>query len=72
MSGYRAQPACIALMLAAMVPLLAGCDQPTSATPVAAANEPDVSIVVVHPRARSMVRELPASLSNACSTRAAR
>ena len=63
MSGYRAQPACIALMLAAMVPLLAGCDQPTSATPVAAANEPDVSIVVVHPRARSMVRELPGRIA---------
>ena len=63
MSGYRAQPACIALMLAAMVPLLAGCDQPTAATPVAAANEPDVSIVVVHPRARSMVRELPGRIA---------
>jgi len=64
MSGYRAQPACIALMLAAMVPLLAGCDQPTAATPVAAANEPDVSIVVVHPRARSMVRELPGRIAS--------
>jgi membrane fusion protein (multidrug efflux system) len=50
-------------MLAAMVPLLAGCDQPTAATPVAAANEPDVSIVVVHPRARSMVRELPGRIA---------
>ena len=59
MSGFRAQPACIALMLAAMVPLLAGCDQPTAATAAAPSNEPDVSIVVVHPRARSQVRELP-------------
>jgi membrane fusion protein (multidrug efflux system) len=50
-------------MLAAMVPLLAGCDRPTAATPVAAANEPDVSIVVVHPRARSMVRELPGRIA---------
>src|SRR2546423_6663451 len=64
MSGYRAQPACIALMLAAMVPLLAGCDRPTAATPVAAANEPDVSIVVVQPRARSMVRELPGRIAS--------
>jgi membrane fusion protein (multidrug efflux system) len=63
MSGYRAQPACIALMLAAMIPLLAGCDRPTAATPVAAAIEPDVSIVVVHPRARSMVRELPGRIA---------
>jgi membrane fusion protein (multidrug efflux system) len=50
-------------MLAAMVPLLAGCDQPTAATPVAAAIEPDVSIVVVHPRARSQVRELPGRIA---------
>jgi membrane fusion protein (multidrug efflux system) len=61
MSGYRAQPACIALMLAAMSPLLAGCEEPTVATATTAAqtSEPDVSIVVVQPRARSMVRELP-------------
>jgi len=61
MSGYRAQPACIALMLAAMSPLLAGCEEPTAATATTAvqAVEPDVSIVVVQPRARSMVRELP-------------
>src|SRR5437763_15270520 len=61
MSGYRAQPACIALMLAAMSPLLAGCEEPTAATATTAAQavEPDVSIVVVQPRARSMVRELP-------------
>src|SRR5256714_11445950 len=64
MSGYRAQRAGIALMLAAMVPLLAGCDQPTAATPAAAANEPDVSIVVVHPRARSMMRELPGRIAS--------
>jgi membrane fusion protein, multidrug efflux system len=50
-------------MLAAMVPLLAGCDRPTAATPVAAAIEPDVSIVVVHPRARSIVRELPGRIA---------
>src|SRR5438270_914330 len=31
MSGYRTQPACIALMLAAMAPLLAGCEEPTEA-----------------------------------------
>src|SRR5712675_2044733 len=61
MSGYRAQPACIALMLAAMSPLLVGCEEPTTATATTAAelSEPDVSIVVVQPRARSMVRELP-------------
>jgi membrane fusion protein, multidrug efflux system len=48
-------------MLAAMSPLLAGCEEPTAATATTAvqAVEPDVSIVVVQPRARSMVRELP-------------
>jgi membrane fusion protein (multidrug efflux system) len=65
MSGYRAQPACIALMLAAMSPLLAGCEEPTAATATTAAQavEPDVSIVVVQPRARSMVRELPGRIA---------
>jgi membrane fusion protein (multidrug efflux system) len=65
MSGYRAQPACIALMLAAMSPLLAGCEEPTVATATTAAqsSEPDVSIVVVQPRARSMVRELPGRIA---------
>ena len=44
-----------------MSPLLAGCEEPTTATATTAAeiSEPDVSIVVVQPRARSMVRELP-------------
>src|SRR5258705_7167857 len=65
MSGYRAQPACIALMLAAMSPLLAGCEEPPVATATTAAqtSEPDVSIVVVQPRARSMVRELPGRIA---------
>jgi membrane fusion protein (multidrug efflux system) len=65
MSGFRAQPACIALMLAVMSLLLAGCEEPTSATATTAAQtiEPDVSVVVVQPRARSMVRELPGRIA---------
>jgi membrane fusion protein (multidrug efflux system) len=65
MSGFRAQPACIALMLAVMSLLLAGCEEPTSATATTAAQtiEPDVSIFVVQPRARSMVRELPGRIA---------
>jgi membrane fusion protein, multidrug efflux system len=63
MSGYRAQSACIALMLAALAPLLASCDEPTAATAAATAIEPEVSIVVVHPRARSQVRELPGRIA---------
>jgi membrane fusion protein, multidrug efflux system len=52
-------------MLAAMSPLLAGCEEPTAATATTAAQttEPDVSIVVVQPRARSMVRELPGRIA---------
>ena len=50
-------------MLAAMAPLLAGCDEPTAATAAATPFEPDVSVVVVQPRARSMVRELPGRIA---------
>ena len=46
-----------------MAPLLAGCDEPTAATAAATPFEPDVSVVVVQPRARSMVRELPGRIA---------
>ncbi len=62
MSGLRAQSACIALMLAALAPLLAGCNEPT-ATAAPAAPEADVSVVVVQPRARAQVRELPGRIA---------
>jgi membrane fusion protein, multidrug efflux system len=62
MSGYRAQSACIALMLAVLGPLLAGCKEPT-ATAAPAAPEVDVSVVVVQPRARAQVRELPGRIA---------
>src|SRR6201988_3125002 len=62
MSGFRAQSACIALMLAALAPMLAGCKEPT-ATAAPSAPEPEVSIVVVQPRARAVVRELPGRIS---------
>jgi membrane fusion protein (multidrug efflux system) len=63
MSGLRAQSACIALMLAAMAPLLAGCEEPTAATAAAQPNEPDVSVVTVTPQARAVVRELPGRIA---------
>ncbi|MFL6839266.1 MAG: efflux RND transporter periplasmic adaptor subunit [Bradyrhizobium sp.] len=63
MSGLRTQSACIALMLAAMAPLLAGCDEPTAATAAAQVSEPDVSIVTVRPQPRAMVRELPGRIA---------
>ena len=46
-------------MLAAMAPLLAGCNEPTAATAAAQPSEPDVSIVTVKPQPRAIVRELP-------------
>ncbi|WP_094194100.1 efflux RND transporter periplasmic adaptor subunit [Bradyrhizobium viridifuturi] len=63
MSGLRAQSACIALMLAVTAPLLAGCDEPNSATAAVQAPEPDVSVVTVKPQARAMMRELPGRIA---------
>ena len=46
-------------MLAALAPLLAGCDEPVSAVAAAQPSDPDVSVVTVRPQARAIVRELP-------------
>ena len=59
MSGFRKRSACVALMLAAAAPLLAGCDEPNPAVAAAQTSEPDVSIVTVKPQPRALVRELP-------------
>jgi membrane fusion protein, multidrug efflux system len=65
MSGFRTQSAGLALvLLAALSPLLAGCDEPSQAA--AEAQQPlvpDVSIVTVKPQARAMVRELPGRIA---------
>lgn len=51
-------------MLAVTAPLLAGCDEPNTATAaVQASPEPDVSVVTVKPQARAMVRELPGRIA---------
>ncbi len=65
MSGLRAPQAGILLVLAAVVPLLGGCDQPQSAAAAAVTSEvaPDVSIVTVKPQPRAIVRELPGRIS---------
>jgi len=64
MSGFRVQSACIAVMLAVLSTMLAGCKEPAAtATPVSASSEPDVSIVVVQPRPRAVVRELPGRIA---------
>lgn len=50
-------------MLAAFAPLLGACDESSSAISAAQAPEPDVSIVVVKPQARAVVRELPGRIA---------
>jgi membrane fusion protein (multidrug efflux system) len=47
------------LLLTAIAPLLAGCEEPNSAVAAAQTSEPDVSVVTVRPQARAIVRELP-------------
>ncbi|MGB8398656.1 efflux RND transporter periplasmic adaptor subunit [Bradyrhizobium sp.] len=63
MSVYRARSACVALMLAATAPLLAGCNDTIPASAAVTAPEPDVSIVTVKPQPRAMVRELPGRIA---------
>ena len=63
MTGFRTHPARAALLLAAIAPFLAGCDEPTSAVAAAQTSEPDVSIVTVTPQARALVRELPGRIA---------
>jgi membrane fusion protein (multidrug efflux system) len=46
-------------MIAALAPLLAGCDEPNAAAANTAPTATDVSVVTVKPQARAMVRELP-------------
>src|SRR5258706_7271505 len=59
MAVFSTRSACAAVMLAAIAPLLAGCEEPNSAVAAAQTSEPDVSIVTVKPQARALVRELP-------------
>jgi len=49
-------------MVAVLASTLAGCKEPT-ATAAVAAPEVDVGVVVVHPRARAQVRELPGRIA---------
>ena len=51
-------------MLAAMAPLLAGCNEPTAVAAVAAASaEPEVGTFTVRPQSRALVRELPGRIA---------
>ncbi len=59
MTLFRTQSVGIVLMLAAMAPLLAGCNEPSSAIAAAQTSDPEVSIVSIRPQSRALVRELP-------------
>jgi membrane fusion protein (multidrug efflux system) len=65
MSGLRARSAGMVVVLAAIAPLLAGCNEPDSAVASVATQptEPDVSVVTIKPQARSIVRELPGRIA---------
>jgi membrane fusion protein (multidrug efflux system) len=51
------------MMLAAFAPLLSACNESSSAVSAVQTTEPDVSVVVVKPQARAVVRELPGRIS---------
>lgn len=51
------------MMLAALAPLLGACDESSSAVSATQPFEPDVSVVIVKPQARAIVRELPGRIS---------
>jgi membrane fusion protein, multidrug efflux system len=65
MSGVRASQAAVFIVLAAIAPLLAGCNEPDTAIASVAnqSGEPDVSVVTVKPQPRAMVRELPGRIT---------
>jgi membrane fusion protein, multidrug efflux system len=63
MSPSRVPSAGILVLLAALTPILAGCDQSNSATAAAKLVEPEVSVVIVQPQARAIVSELPGRIA---------
>lgn len=63
MSGFRARPAYLAMMLVAAAPLLTACDESNSAIVQAQPSEPDVSVITVRPQPRAVVRELPGRIA---------
>src|SRR5919109_434879 len=63
MSGLRTQSARILVMLTAMAPLLAGCNEPIAATAAAKPPEPEVGTFTVRSQPRAIVRELPGRIA---------
>ena len=50
-------------MLAAIAPLLVGCNEPVAATVAATPAEPEVGTFTVRPQSRAIIRELPGRIS---------
>jgi membrane fusion protein (multidrug efflux system) len=63
MTRFHTRLAGAALLMAGFAPLLAGCDEPNAASAAAQPSEPEVSIVMVQPQARAIVRELPGRIA---------
>ncbi|MBC7585746.1 MAG: biotin/lipoyl-binding protein, partial [Tardiphaga sp.] len=63
MTIFNARSAGLAVLLAGLAPLLAGCNEPTQAVASTQATEPEVSVVSVKPQARSLIRELPGRIA---------
>jgi membrane fusion protein (multidrug efflux system) len=63
MTNFSTKAACVALALVAIAPVLAGCNEPNAASAAAQTPDPDVSIVMVKPQARAVVRELPGRIA---------
>jgi membrane fusion protein (multidrug efflux system) len=63
MIRFHTRLAGAALLMAGFAPLLAGCDEPNAASAAAQPSEPEVSIVMVQPQARAIVRELPGRIA---------
>ncbi len=60
---FNARSAGIALLLAGLAPILAGCNESSQAVAASVTPEPEVSVVLVRPQSRSIVRELPGRIA---------
>lgn len=63
MTRAHARTAGFALLLAGLAPLLAGCNEPSSATASTPVQIPEVSVISVKPQARALLRELPGRIA---------
>jgi membrane fusion protein (multidrug efflux system) len=63
MIRFHTRLAAAALLMAGVAPFLAGCNEPNAASAAVQPSEPEVSIVMVKPQARAIVRELPGRIA---------